>query len=72
MKTEINSPLGSKVNWTSFIALILTVVINILAIYEIIPTAVAVQLLTLTGTVSYLVVIMWRSLFTDPKPEMGP
>jgi hypothetical protein len=63
MKTKVNSPIASKINYTAFAM----VAINLLAIFELLPAeyeGLVTQLVT--GLLMPVMVVVWRTWFTEP------
>jgi len=68
MKTELNQPLGSKINWTALAVL----AIGVANTAGWIPVAWRDLALEAATIVLPILIMLWRTKFTDPKPEMGP
>ncbi len=63
MKTEINSPAVSKINWTA----LAIVAINVAVIAGYVPEEYEVQLATLVNIVGPALIVVFRTKFTNPK-----
>ncbi len=71
MKDNINSNGKSKINWTAGITAILSALVNTLVYYEIIPRELAFDVLSVLIFTGTALVIVFRSLYTKPKPQSG-
>ena len=63
MKTEINPPLASKINWTA----LAIQAIAILCILDVIPVALEQPLMEVTMLVGPTLIQVFRTWFTEPK-----
>lgn len=63
MKTKVNSPVGSKINWTSLVVLL----IGMATALDYIPKEIEEYLVEITLIVSPVLVMTFRTWFTEPK-----
>ena len=63
----MNTPLKSKINWTTLIGVIVAGLINIAVAYGRIPADVGIELITMSSTVIGALIILFRSKFTGTK-----
>lgn len=63
MKTEVNRPINSKINWTS----LLVAIIGLSVAMDWIPTEVQKPLVEITLIAGPSLIIVFRTFFTNPK-----
>ena len=63
MKTQINSPAVSKINWLA----IIVALVNIAAVAGYIPTEYVAHVLTIVNILGPALIIVARTWFTAPK-----
>lgn len=63
MKTQINSPLASKINWTALVMAL----VNIVAVAGYIPEAYVPHVLSVVNLAGPALIVLFRSKFTDPS-----
>jgi len=68
MKLKINTPIASKINWTA-LAIALT---NVVAALGYIPEEHLMSILAIVNTAGPLLIMVFRTKFTEPKPQVGP
>lgn len=62
MKTEINAPSWSKINWTAFAIAI----VGVLAAFDLIPADLKGPLTELVMILGPIAIMVWRTWFTEP------
>lgn len=68
MKTTINKPRWSKINWTALVMFLIGLGVT----FNVIPEEYEKQVTDAALMVMPLLIMAFRTWFTEPKPEIGP